>query len=58
MELDNKLGLFLGLAIGDALGAPLEFQKANEPDAYLTEYTTGNLTMYQLVNGLMTQVWH
>ena len=41
MELDNKLGLFLGLAIGDALGAPLEFQKANEPDAYLTEYATG-----------------
>ena len=41
MELDNKLGLFLGLAIGDALGAPLEFQKANEPDAYLTEFTTG-----------------
>ena len=42
MELDNKLGLFLGLAIGDALGAPLEFQKANEPEDYLTvEYTTG-----------------
>ena len=41
MELDNKLGLFLGLAIGDALGAPLEFQKANEPDNYLLEYTTG-----------------
>ena len=41
MELDNKLGLFLGLAIGDALGAPLEFQKANEPDNYLVEYTTG-----------------
>ena len=41
MELDNKLGLFLGLAIGDALGAPLEFQKANEPEAYLTEFTTG-----------------
>ena len=41
MELDNKLGLFLGLAIGDALGAPLEFQKANEPEDYLTEYATG-----------------
>ena len=41
MELDNKLGLFLGLAIGDALGAPLEFQKANEPENYLVEYTTG-----------------
>ena len=41
MDLDNKLGLFLGLAIGDALGAPLEFQKAREPDNYLTKYTTG-----------------
>ena len=41
MELDNKLGLFLGLAIGDALGAPLEFQKANEPENYLTEYSIG-----------------
>ena len=41
MDLDNKLGLFLGLAIGDALGAPLEFQKAREPDNYLTKYITG-----------------
>ena len=41
MELDYKLGLFLGLAIGDALGAPLEFQKANEPENYLTEYSIG-----------------
>ena len=41
MDLDKKLGLFLGLAIGDALGAPLEFQKAREPEDYLTKYTTG-----------------
>ena len=41
MDLDNKLGLFLGLAIGDALGAPLEFQKAREPGEYLTKFTTG-----------------
>ena len=41
MDLNNKLGLFLGLAIGDALGAPLEFQKAREPENYLTRYTTG-----------------
>ncbi len=41
MDTDKKLGLFLGLAIGDALGAPLEFQKAREPDNYLTRYTTG-----------------
>ena len=27
MDTDKKLGLFIGLAIGGALGAPLEFQK-------------------------------
>ena len=41
MDLDNKLGLFFGLAVGDALGAPLEFQKANEPHEYLKTFTTG-----------------
>ena len=41
MDTDKKLGLFIGLAIGDALGAPLEFQKAREPENYLTRYTTG-----------------
>ena len=41
MDLDNKLGMFLGLAIGDALGAPLEFQKPREPNDYLTEYVSG-----------------
>ena len=38
MDLDKKLGLFLGLAIDDALGAPLEFQKSREPNQYLTKY--------------------
>ena len=41
MDLDKKLGLFLGLAIGDALGAPLEFQKSREPNQYLTKYIKG-----------------
>ena len=41
MDTDKKLGLLIGLAIGDALGAPLEFQRAREPDNYLTKYATG-----------------
>ena len=41
MDTDKKLGLLIGLAIGDALGAPLEFQRAREPDNYLTKYSTG-----------------
>ena len=27
MNIDKKIGIFLGLAIGDALGAPLEFKE-------------------------------
>ena len=41
MNLDKSIGMFMGLAIGDALGAPLEFQEAREPDNFLTKYTTG-----------------
>ena len=28
MDIDKSIGMFLGLAIGDALGAPLEFKEA------------------------------
>ena len=41
MNIDKSIGMFMGLAIGDALGAPLEFQEAREPDNFLTKYTTG-----------------
>jgi ADP-ribosyl-[dinitrogen reductase] hydrolase len=41
MNIDKGIGMFMGLAIGDALGAPLEFQEAREPDDFLTKYTTG-----------------
>ena len=43
MTIDYKMGMFIGLAIGDALGAPLEFQEAREPDNYLTQFTTGGV---------------
>ena len=40
---DNAIGMLVGLAVGDALGAPLEFQDAREPDDYITKYHTGGI---------------
>ncbi len=34
-------GMLLGLAVGDALGAYLEFEEAREPENYLREYQAG-----------------
>ena len=31
--------MLIGLAVGDALGAPLEFQEARDPYNYITKYT-------------------
>ena len=31
----------LGLAIGDAMGAPIEFQDGREPEDYVTKYMSG-----------------
>jgi ADP-ribosyl-[dinitrogen reductase] hydrolase len=41
MHLDQARGMLMGLAVGDALGAPLEFTEAREPDKYLTEMVGG-----------------
>ena len=41
MDIDKSIGMFLGLAIGDALGAPLEFKEASPPDQFLKKFTTG-----------------
>ena len=41
ITLDNAIGMFMGLAIGDAFGAPLEFTQAREPDSYITKYASG-----------------
>src|SRR5579863_7832912 len=38
---DRFRGVLLGAAVGDALGAPLEFQEARAPDHYLTEMIGG-----------------
>ena len=35
------MGLMFGLAIGDAMGAPIEFEDGREPDDYITKYMTG-----------------
>ena len=36
LTLDSAMGMFIGLAVGDALGAPLEFMPSREPDDYIT----------------------
>ncbi len=38
---DRFRGVLLGVAVGDALGAPLEFQSARDPDHYVTEMIGG-----------------
>ena len=40
---DNAMGMLVGLAVGDALGAPLEFQETREPNEYITKYYTGGI---------------
>ena len=39
--LNSAVGMFVGLAIGDAMGAPIEFQKPREPSNYIRDYKTG-----------------
>jgi len=41
LTLDSAMGMFIGLAVGDALGAPLEFLPSREPDEYVTKYMNG-----------------
>ena len=41
LTLDSAMGMFIGLAVGDALGAPLEFMRSREPDEYITKYMRG-----------------
>lgn len=38
---DRQLGIMFGLAIGDAMGAPIEFTKSREPKDYIRSYITG-----------------
>lgn len=38
---DRFRGVLIGIAVGDALGAPLEFQPARDPDNYVTEMVGG-----------------
>ena len=40
-SIDQAVGMMIGLAVGDALGAPLEFLDAREPDDYITKYHKG-----------------
>lgn len=40
-ELNYAVGMFVGLAIGDAMGASIEFQPAREPEEYVRSYQEG-----------------
>ena len=57
MSHNEALGMMEGLAIGDALGAYLEFSDRREPDEYLREYKAGGPTTWPLGLGQMTPVW-
>jgi ADP-ribosyl-[dinitrogen reductase] hydrolase len=43
MKKDNAIGMFMGLYIGDALGAPLEFMRPDEIPTQLTTMTGGGV---------------
>ncbi len=43
MNIDNAFGMFMGLFIGDALGAPLEFVRPEHMTETLTEMTGGGV---------------
>tara|TARA_A100000172_G_C3024142_1_gene104182 strand:- start:39 stop:902 length:864 start_codon:yes stop_codon:yes gene_type:complete len=38
---NKAMGMLVGLSVGDALGAPLEFTPSREPKNYITKYATG-----------------
>ena len=43
IDINQAVGMMVGLAVGDALGASLEFNDAREPANYLREYGTGGV---------------
>ena len=38
---DRQIGMLVGLAIGDAMGAPIEFTSGREPENYVRRYMSG-----------------
>ena len=40
---DSQIGMMIGLAIGDAMGAPIEFTSSREPENYVKSYLTGGV---------------
>ena len=41
LDLNSATGMFLGLAIGDAMGSPIEFEKPRPRDKYIRRYQSG-----------------
>ena len=56
-ELNYAVGMFVGLAIGDAMGAPIEFQEAREPLHYIRRYKEGGFHNVSKGELLMTHQW-
>ena len=55
-QTDRRRGAILGLAIGDALGAAVEFQPAGSfPE--VTGFCAGDLTAWNRASGLTTPAW-
>ena len=54
---DWAMGLMFGLAIGDAMGAPIEFEDGREPDDYITKYMTGGAHGVSKANSPTTHPW-
>lgn len=56
-RLDRQRGALIGLAVGDAMGACVEFRPPGSFDA-VTEYRAGGPLILLPVNGPMTPAWH
>ena len=41
LDLNSATGMFLGLAIGDAMGSPIEFKKKRTSENYVRSYQEG-----------------
>ena len=44
-------GLFLGLAIGDAMGSPIEFEKKRAKENYVRSYLDGGWSSWKRMGG-------
>ena len=48
LNIDQAMVMFVELAIGDVLGAPLEFQQSRNPEKYITDFEMGGAHFVKL----------